>query len=103
MNSREMPPTGHVPKVCSVEAATLTNLKILIIMKVFKNWRYYALVSLSSIGFLAIARAFGDPVRPMSDAEWLLQTAISCSVGFACFYSVCNLAKRWVAKGKLII
>lgn len=72
-------------------------------MKVFKNWRYYALVLLSSIGFLAIARAFGDPINSMSNAEWVLQVSISCIVGFVCFYSVGELAKRWVAKGKLII
>lgn len=70
-------------------------------MKVLCNWRYYAIGALFTVGFLAIARAFGEPAEPMSIAEWLEQYCCSLSVGGVCFYALFRLIKRWEREGKI--
>lgn len=72
-------------------------------MKVLLNWRYYVIAALFAIGFLAIARLFGEPTEPMTDAEWLMQSAISLSVGVPCFYTLFRLIKQWELKGNITI
>lgn len=70
-------------------------------MKVLRNWRYYVMTALFSVGFLAIARAFGEPIEPMSDLEWSKQLLLSLSVGVPCFYILGRLTKRWGREGKI--
>ena len=70
-------------------------------MKVLCNWRYYIITALFTVGFLAIARAFGEPAVPMSDLEWNEQFFLSLSVGVPCFYVLGRLIKRWEREGKI--
>lgn len=70
-------------------------------MKVLLNWRYYIMIALFTVGFLAIARAFGNPAEPMSELEWFKQFLLSLSVGVPCFYILGRLTKRWERKGKI--
>lgn len=51
-------------------------------------------IALFSVGFLAFARAHGEPVKPMSDAEWLWQFAISFGIGTICFIAFWKLSEH---------
>ena len=70
-------------------------------MKVLLNWRYYVITALFTVGFLAFARAFGEPIKPMSDMEWSGQFLLSLSVGVSCLYALGSLIKRWEREGKI--
>ena len=70
-------------------------------MKALSNWRYYIITALFTVGFLAIARAFGEPAEPMSDLEWFKQLLLSLSVGVLCLYVLSRLTKRWEREGKI--
>lgn len=59
------------------------------------------MTALFTVGFLAIARAFGEPAEPMSDLEWFKQFLLSLSVGGPCLYVLGRLIKRWERDGKL--
>lgn len=63
-------------------------------MKSLSNWRGLARPALLTVGIFALLRAFGDPVEPMGDAEWLMQLGLSLSVATACFYALVRLAKK---------
>lgn len=70
-------------------------------MKALSNWRYYIMTALFTVGFLAIARAFGEPAVQMSDLEWFKQVLLSLSVGVPCLYVLGRLIKRWEREGKI--
>lgn len=70
-------------------------------MKVILNWRYYIIVILFGVGFLAIGRAFGEPIRPMTDIQWLLQMVISLIIGVVSFFALYVCIVYWEHKGQI--
>lgn len=68
---------------------------------ILTNWRYYVIVILFGVGFLAIGRAFGEPAPTMSGAEWYWQELMSVAVGFGCFYVLYRCLRHWEAKGEI--
>lgn len=63
-------------------------------MKSLSNWRGLGRPALLIVGALALLRAFGDPVKPMTDTEWLVQLGLSLSVATACFYALVRLTRK---------
>lgn len=63
-------------------------------MKALFKWRTLLRLVLFSVGFLAFARAHGEPVKPMSDAEWLWQFVLSLGIGAICFIAFCKLSEK---------
>lgn len=70
-------------------------------MKALLNWRYYVIVALGVVGFLALLRAFGEPMVPMSFAEFLLHFILSVSISFGCFKALRVLVAKWKAQNKI--
>lgn len=70
-------------------------------MKTLLNWRCNVLFALFVVGFLAVARAFGEPSEQMNDLEWFRQFIISLSVGAASFYALWKLTVRWRRENKI--
>lgn len=63
-------------------------------MKSLFNWRGIARPTLLTVGIFALLRAFGDPVNPMANTEWLVQLGLSLSVATACFYALVKMTKK---------
>ena len=70
-------------------------------MKAIFNWRYWVIAILFTAGILAIGRAFGDAVETMSDNEWLIQVAVSFTIGSGCFFVLGMSVRRWEREGKI--
>lgn len=59
------------------------------------------MAALFTIGTLAILRVFGEPNRPMTSEEWLVQTIASIAVGIGCFFALDRLTDKWSAEGAI--
>lgn len=69
-------------------------------MKALLNWRYYVIVALGFIGTLAMLRAFGEPIVPMTFAEFLFHFICSVAISFGCFKLLRTLVVKWKSQNK---
>ncbi len=71
-------------------------------LKVLRNWRYYVMFALSTVGFLfSLAAAGEEPVVPMTFAAemWLrFKLAVVAASSWYAFY---RCVKYWEAKGQI--
>lgn len=65
-----------------------------------KTLKFSALVALFIVGTIATLRAFGEPVEPISDNQWLTQFCLSASVSIPSWLTFAYLAKRWGGTSK---
>lgn len=56
---------------------------------------------LALVGTLAMLRAFGEPIVPMTIVEFLFHFIISLAVGCGCFYAFHKLTAKWSNEGKI--
>lgn len=68
-------------------------------MKQLKNWRYWIIYTLFSVGFFSLLLIFSDDNRAL--AEWIEIRCYLAIITIASFYTLNRLRVRWESSGKI--